>query len=1321
MHWVDWDTLKTKAISAGSALDAVNDRDPHIRIDPTVLGARLALGANSLQEAYPEADGEYSRHIDQAALVFSGIKPDDLSHDPHSTQRLAALRASFLEALAKDWLKTKIFEHVPNLVEQHPTPRSNGFTIINANGKSFEELANDPSLARVPGLSKLSDGERTKLVAEWFEDHGLDRNHRVGTIEFSLASTIRTLSKLSGRDVPDNLEDRSVLVKAFHALVTDWREHPEAHPNPVVLASIHLARSSGEKFAGKDWQANLEGALAYFSERWLANFGTPPAAFDRARAALEILENETGWDRDELADEPQNFVISHPYNVVESVFESPWQRFLSNADLPGPFGHFLSLRCKHDERHGTHVLNPRQALQKAEQDYNTTLLNHPWVLARAKENLRLKGESLSAENMHTEISRITENYAAETENHRHLISGLYFLKDWYISQIPIVGGLYNLEEGIRHHNVKQMIGGGLALGFDVGGVALGMRRGGGLAALERIEVTPEMNATEALHHLAAEIDLPVARSSRSELGAASFRFGSEVDDFSITPVGEEEYFTDAPARFQKIEPGVKYRYEHPVTGEMLTVTRIESTGEILALRSVPGQQRTFQAVDWISGEGGGIADAELYHMDPETGLIEKGGGLRGGMRCCSKPPKRPGSPEIEDLPYQPAQRTGIREPFNNPALEPRDDAPRVTGRKGDARDRSDSAVTAREASESFSSDTPSLRQGDDNASQAPIGDRGERGRSESLNAERQPSASVSSGVPSIDSGDLKSVDLSSTRRPSQDSGDSLARTPVPPRSNLQDDTSSVHSVSSTSTVIERPDPTDVSRSVIKDGGSSVDAAIAHQLASGSTDMESSVAGGSGFSQYFRQPPLKSFPKRIGELADRSSLLVLPEDRETGLPGQVYLNDWAGFDPYANGMAGPVNETMLSEPLQISGPTAEMLTRNGRYMGDDALGRLYLYEGRYWSVIIPDGVAPPGLRARAAAEAWNSAHQEYAFGRAVAHDLGNGKYAVSTPRIPVNEGFGRAHNLPEGHYGLPPKGLTPLSREEMPPPPKPQPGEVGDRLVINTGGHRIEGRENVYWYENAYWTFQSGPTLQERYWNAVQFAEDWNKAYGEVTQTRAVVKILPGDRSVAVLTPPLPEDFVLVPQMQMFADEISLSDLDVNQPEHSPEETHIQPDEQKPSAQAVSGDEQTGQLGRRGKLSAGEATNETADTGSKVDSDSEMPPEPEADHAGIEVRTASAEKMLPTNIASQEAASGFEVTPPSADPPLPAPAPEPKSGASHFAHHPMRAFIEQLKQASIANGSYRRIEIKKKLPSIAEEPETPPPSPHEEEIDSLWVT
>jgi hypothetical protein len=609
----------------------VNSHTSKVRIEPPTLGRLIATGAEDVGKAWTGISRADFRHqVDKAALLFSKVRPEEVTDDPSSPGSLLLLRQNFFAALSRDWLKSELLAAAPTDGGQHAAPHFNGFTIVNALGKTAADLAGDSSLFNTAGLKTLDQEERRLLLAEWFDEHGLDRHYNIGTIEFSLACIVRQATLRRGEKETEGLQDRTALLKAYNAEIERWQQHPQEGANPHVLAAVHLARSSGEDLGGAAMPERLQEVLTVFTDRWIANFGKPPKVFNRVEAALDILWKETGQERFELDYDEQEFTFLHPGGLPESVRVTPLDRFLELADRPGNW-HTMQLRCEHDAqdwgqvRHPKiHVVNPREALERAEESYNSALATDRWVIARAKENLRLGGKELSSDAAAKEVLRISDAFKTETEHHRHLINGVQFLKDWCIGLIPVVGGIYNIAQGIRHDQVKQIIGGGFSFAFDMGGLALGARRG------IMVRGSPaKVAAQEAVYHMVGELD----PSPRVSDAAAPLRSTSSTTFFSageIGPVAEGEIFADVPPRFANVQPGAQIAYVHPETGEALTVTKIQSTGEVVALRNVPGQQNTFHAVDWINGKPRAQAELNTYNLDRGTGLIEQGRGLLGG-------------------------------------------------------------------------------------------------------------------------------------------------------------------------------------------------------------------------------------------------------------------------------------------------------------------------------------------------------------------------------------------------------------------------------------------------------------------------------------------------------------------------------------------------------------------------------------------------------------------------------------------------------------------------------------------------------------------
>ncbi|MGF7158681.1 hypothetical protein FHS85_000291 [Rhodoligotrophos appendicifer] len=641
----DWPDVVGQKLSAAQIVLGVCKEDAvNAGVEPLAFGSRLAASGQPAAMVYSSLTKDVQRVIDKAALIYAGRSHLELSP---STNDLASLRESLLHALEREWQKSQMFLP-PSQPGEGDEPAFNGFTFVNAAGSSFQDLLSAPSVMHIPGMAELSQTQRSALIAERLGELGINESYKVGTIEFTLASVVTLTNRALGQDVPENLGTRSELLMQFQHLVEQWQAAPEATINPFVFAAIHLAKSSGDNLLGANWKEKCAAAATYFGERWLANFGAPPSHFDRVEQAYSIMERESGWDDIDLEYEKVGFSESYAWFLTETKYMTPIERFLYLADMPGPLGKKMVLKCEHDVKHRSHVLDPQQLLQRAEEDHNKMVAAHPWIVARAKENLRLSGQSTSETAVDSEMSRIVGQLEAETESHRHLVSGLNFVKDWYISQIPIVGGIYNVEEGIRHGNIKQIIGGGLALSLEVGGMMVVGLRGGAVAGAELSpHISPQAGASSAMAHVVSELNIP-----RSELlvETAPARLPPVIGNaapLGIELAGVDEIFSEVPPRFSGMQPGEKITYIHEMSGQQLVVTRVESTGETIALSPVSGQQGTFHLADWVTGEAVKNGELNPYHMDPKTGRIEPSGRLCGGGIGCSKPSRGRTSTDAE--------------------------------------------------------------------------------------------------------------------------------------------------------------------------------------------------------------------------------------------------------------------------------------------------------------------------------------------------------------------------------------------------------------------------------------------------------------------------------------------------------------------------------------------------------------------------------------------------------------------------------------------------------------------------------------------------
>jgi hypothetical protein len=283
------------------------------------------------------------------------------------------------------------------------------------------------------------------------------------------------------------------LQKELDALVTPLQE--------VLSQQLNYERIEGTGAAGK-----LRALLTYADERLRAAYHVAPTPFSREAAAADILRHH-GVTESALHS-PRFFSLAgENQHIQTSRFGTPVDEFLARADWGGLSGKAMRIAGQ--------SIQPRTLLQQAETQYNDNLKTDSWVLARAKENLRLSGRVPLPGRVSAEAQRIAAHFATETETHRGWMNGL----ETWVNTIPLIGPIYNIEEGIRQHHPWQGILGALFLGLDAidllsGG---GSAREEGLGGAESVE-TWSLRTSTSGSHLSAETEPLLGTRARQIAG-----------------------------------------------------------------------------------------------------------------------------------------------------------------------------------------------------------------------------------------------------------------------------------------------------------------------------------------------------------------------------------------------------------------------------------------------------------------------------------------------------------------------------------------------------------------------------------------------------------------------------------------------------------------------------------------------------------------------------------------------------------------------------------------------------------------------------------
>lgn len=397
-------------------------------------------------------------------------------------------------------------------------------------------------------------------------------------------------------------------------------------PDLIIWLAKHMAETvfNKEIITRDDWQSHAVTVLQYANNRLLANYGNSPL-FDRVTAAFSILKRYDLTDA-QITTPRQYTIQSENMHLTQTKRGSLLDEFLERADWSGLTDKQLYFE---DANAVHHHLHPQNELQEAEEKWNNDLPLHPWVQARARENLRLKNNvDLSQAIIQIEAQRIAKNYLAETENHRQLMVGL----ETWINTIPVIGPIYNIEEGIRHKEATQIILGSLFLALDAFDFATQGRSPASTMAEEVLDSTAirippiEHITVSSTHHITEELGIPLADFSPSISSSNNIATLINTDPWKISlsdsnvPID----YRSLAARVRTGEEAVKWIAPN---GHEFDVIYITNEDRIIPTQQVGGK---FHEVSWEDGHI--LHNKRLIHYDTQTKIYFSSAGLKGGVR-----------------------------------------------------------------------------------------------------------------------------------------------------------------------------------------------------------------------------------------------------------------------------------------------------------------------------------------------------------------------------------------------------------------------------------------------------------------------------------------------------------------------------------------------------------------------------------------------------------------------------------------------------------------------------------------------------------------
>lgn len=350
-------------------------------------------------------------------------------------------------ALERDWESTRDYPIHPRLVFALHLVRASGVDLRPTRWR--ETFWQQHLLPRLVDRVKAGDiasltwlVERLGLQGDpaWLRKLSTPDPSALPALLDALADTTRAVSTLSAQ---------TLVSETFAELLRQQRTQESLRELAGGLIEHGLGKEIVE---GDDSAAYARAALQYAGERLLAVGGEAPK-FERRRMAETILRRY-GLTEYELSAPRHYTLASANPNFAQSKFGSRVDEFLARADWAGVAGKTMVI--------AHHTVNPQDELQRAEEAFNRDLLTHPWVRAKAKENLRAARVILTQRALSEEIQRLLSQYQAETETQRAWKRGI----ETWLNTVPVLGPIYNIEEGIRHQFPLQAILGVISLGLD---------------------------------------------------------------------------------------------------------------------------------------------------------------------------------------------------------------------------------------------------------------------------------------------------------------------------------------------------------------------------------------------------------------------------------------------------------------------------------------------------------------------------------------------------------------------------------------------------------------------------------------------------------------------------------------------------------------------------------------------------------------------------------------------------------------------------------------------------------------------------------------
>ena len=380
----------------------------------------------------------------------------------------------------------------------------------------------------------------------------------------------------------------------------------------------------GEVVVGDTPEQRLIALLAYRDDVFSSNYGQPPR-FNRAQAVRTILHrhglNDAQIDARRLYNTGPKLGIGAA--LMQDKEGTGIDEFLARSKKDAQSdGAIMSVNTEN----GITQIKTTGLLREAMLQWDNDLHTQPWIKARARENLRLAQAPITHTTVSAEAHQVAQNYKigiAEQD-----IAGV---ENTLISMIPFVGGLYNIEEGIRHQNIDQAIGGVFSLAMD--SLTTGI---GAIAKIEPQSLGASLKVPHTEHAIvdmmkgvASDLDMPIDELMplQTTTDTTGMHIHADPWKISLPDTNVPNAHRSLAARVRQGEKNVMWTAP---TGEQYPVIHVVNQDRIIPAKHMGG---TYHEVSWEDGEV--LHHAPLIHHNKQ-GKNYFSMGLKGGGRSSHK-------------------------------------------------------------------------------------------------------------------------------------------------------------------------------------------------------------------------------------------------------------------------------------------------------------------------------------------------------------------------------------------------------------------------------------------------------------------------------------------------------------------------------------------------------------------------------------------------------------------------------------------------------------------------------------------------------------